>query len=91
VADDPLHIIYESGRVVATGNTQRRGQRKWQLHERDRDPIDIERDQVGVMMTLSGRTNATRHRCSPTRRLSAVTYAEDEPYCSGTRIAETTS
>src|ERR1700685_736630 len=49
-----LHIIYESGRGVLRELLRTCGQRKWQLTELDADPHDIERDQVGVTMTLSG-------------------------------------
>jgi putative Mg2+ transporter-C (MgtC) family protein len=49
---------------TAAATADLRGQRKWQLTELDADPHDIERDQVGVTMTLSGAKIATPGRCS---------------------------
>ena len=49
-----LHIIYESGRGVLRQILQTCGQRNWQLTELDADAHDVDHDQVGVTMTLSG-------------------------------------
>ncbi len=75
-----LHIIYESGRGVLRQLLRTCGQRKWQLTELDADPHDIERDQVGVTMTLSGAkvSNATRV-LADVDGVSAVLRAEDDP------------
>jgi putative Mg2+ transporter-C (MgtC) family protein len=75
-----LHIIYESGRGVLRQILQTCGQRKWQLNELDADPHDIERDQVGVMMTLSGaRIGNAAQLLADIDGVSAVLSAEDEP------------
>jgi putative Mg2+ transporter-C (MgtC) family protein len=75
-----LHIIYESGRGVLRELLRTCGQRKWQLTELDADPHDIERDQVGVTMTLSGARigNATQV-LADIDGVSAVLSADDEP------------
>ena len=75
-----LHIIYESGRGVLRQILQTCGPRKWQLNELDADPHDIERDQVDVMMTLSGaRIGNAAQVLADVDGVSAVLSAEDEP------------
>jgi putative Mg2+ transporter-C (MgtC) family protein len=56
------------------------GQRKWQLNELDADPHDIERDQVGVTITLSGaRIGNAAQVLGEIDGVAAVLSAEDEP------------
>ena len=75
-----VHIIYESGRGVLRELLRTCGQRKWQLTELDADPHDIERDQVGVTMTLSGAKIANAEQVlGNVDRVSAVLRAEEEP------------
>jgi putative Mg2+ transporter-C (MgtC) family protein len=64
-----VHIIYESGRGVLRELLRTCGQRKWQLTELDADPHDIERDQVGVTMTLSGAKIANAGQVAGPREL----------------------
>ena len=49
-----LHIIYENGRGVLRTILRACGQRNWQLTELDADEHNVDADQVGVTMTLSG-------------------------------------
>jgi putative Mg2+ transporter-C (MgtC) family protein len=75
-----VHIIYESGRGVLRELLRTCGQRKWQLTELDADPHDIERDQVGVTMTLSGAKIANAEQVlGNVDGVSAVLRAEEEP------------
>jgi putative Mg2+ transporter-C (MgtC) family protein len=75
-----LHIIYESGRGVLRQLLRTCGQRKWQLTELDADPHDIERDQVGVTMTLSGaKVSSATQVLADVDGVSAVLRAEDGP------------
>jgi putative Mg2+ transporter-C (MgtC) family protein len=75
-----LHVIYETGRGVLRQLLHVCGQRKWQLTELVADPHDIERDQVGVTMTLAGTriSNAARV-LADIDGVSAVLEGEDEP------------
>jgi putative Mg2+ transporter-C (MgtC) family protein len=75
-----VHIIYESGRGVLRELLRTCGQRKWQLTELDADPHDIERDQVGVTMTLSGAKIANAEQVlGNVDGVYAVLRAEEEP------------
>jgi putative Mg2+ transporter-C (MgtC) family protein len=75
-----VHIIYESGRGVLRELLRTCGQRKWQLTELDADPHDIERDQVGVTMTLSGAKIANAGQVlGNVDGVYAVLRAEEEP------------
>ena len=75
-----VHIIYERGRGVLRELLRTCGQRKWQLTELDADPHDIERDQVGVTMTLSGAKIANAEQVlGNVDGVSAVLRAEEEP------------
>jgi putative Mg2+ transporter-C (MgtC) family protein len=75
-----LHVIYESGRGVLRQLLQACGQRKWQLTELDADPYDLERDQVGITITLSGaRITNVEQVLSGIEGVAAVLRAEDEP------------
>ncbi|OIN81971.1 MgtC/SapB family protein [Mycobacterium malmoense] len=49
-----LHVVYENGRGVLRELLRVCGQRNWLLTELDADAHDIDLDQVGVTMTLSG-------------------------------------
>lgn len=75
-----LHVIYENGRGVLRELLRTCGQQKWQLKELDADARDIDRDQVGVTMTLSGpdvqRAMAVFGELDG---VSAVHHAEEEP------------
>jgi putative Mg2+ transporter-C (MgtC) family protein len=74
------HIIYDNNRGVLRALLRVCGQRNWQLTELDADAHDIDRDQVGVTMTLSGAkiTNAPQ-LLAEVDGVSAVPRAEDEP------------
>jgi putative Mg2+ transporter-C (MgtC) family protein len=75
-----LHIIYETGRGVLRQLLHVCGQRKWQLIELVADPHDIERDQVGVTMTLAGtRIASAAQVLADIDGVSAVLPGEDEP------------
>jgi putative Mg2+ transporter-C (MgtC) family protein len=75
-----LHIIYDNNRGVLRALLRVCGQRNWQLTELDADAHDIDRDQVGVTMTLSGAkiTNAAA-LLAEVDGVSAVLQADDEP------------
>ena len=74
-----LHIIYETGRGVLRQLLHVCGQRKWQLIELVADPHDIERDQIGVTMTLSGtRITNVAQVLAGIDGVSAVLPGEDE-------------
>jgi putative Mg2+ transporter-C (MgtC) family protein len=74
-----LHVIYETGRGVLRQLLHVCGQRKWQLIELVADPHDIERDQVGVTMTLSGtRITNVAQVLADIDGVSAVLPGEDE-------------
>jgi putative Mg2+ transporter-C (MgtC) family protein len=49
-----LHVVYDGGQGVLRQVLQVCGQRKWHIYELDSAPLDIDRDQVGVTITLSG-------------------------------------
>jgi putative Mg2+ transporter-C (MgtC) family protein len=75
-----VHIIYQNGAGVLRQLLRTCGQRKWQLTELDADPHDIERDQVGVTMTLSGAKIAYAVQVlGEVDGVSAVLQAEEEP------------
>lgn len=75
-----LHIIYENGRGVLRTILQACGQRNWQLTELDADDHNIDRDQVGVTMTLSGnRISNAAQVLADIDGVSAVLPGEDEP------------
>ena len=75
-----LHVIYESGRGVLRQLLQACGHRKWQLTELDADAHDLERDQVGITMTLSGaRITNVEQVLGGIEGVSAVLQVEDEP------------
>jgi putative Mg2+ transporter-C (MgtC) family protein len=75
-----LHIIYETGRGVLRQLLHVCGQRKWQLLELVADPHDIERDQVGVTLTLAGtRIANVAQVLADIDGISAVLPGEDEP------------
>ncbi len=75
-----LHIIYDGGRGVLRAILRVCGQRNWQLTELDADDGSIDRDQVGVKMTLSGSgiVNAAQ-AFNDIEGVSAVFNADDEP------------
>jgi putative Mg2+ transporter-C (MgtC) family protein len=75
-----LHIIYDNGRGVLRAILRVCGQRNWQLTELDADDGNIDRDQVGVTMTLSGNgiVNAAQV-LDGIDGVSAVFNADDEP------------
>jgi putative Mg2+ transporter-C (MgtC) family protein len=75
-----LHIIYENGRGVLRTILGACGQRNWQLAELEADERNIDSDQVGVTMTLSGSgtTNAAQV-LNDIDGVSAVFNAGDEP------------
>jgi putative Mg2+ transporter-C (MgtC) family protein len=75
-----LHIIYDNGRGVLRAILRVCGQRNWQLTELDADDGNIDRDQVGVTMTLSGNgiVNAAQV-LDAIDGVSAVLNADDEP------------
>jgi putative Mg2+ transporter-C (MgtC) family protein len=75
-----LHIIYDNGRGVLREILRVCGQKNWQLTELDADDGNIDRDQVGVTMTLSGNgiVNAARV-LDDIGGVSAVFNADDEP------------
>jgi putative Mg2+ transporter-C (MgtC) family protein len=75
-----LHIIYENGQGVLRTILRACGQRNWQLNELDADDRNIDRDQVGVTMTLSGnRISNAAQVLSELDGVSAVLSGEDEP------------
>jgi putative Mg2+ transporter-C (MgtC) family protein len=49
-----LQIVYDNGQGVLRTILRVCGQRNWQLAELDADDGNLDRDQVGVSMTLSG-------------------------------------
>lgn len=56
------------------------GQRNWQLTELDADDGNIDRDQVGVTMTLSGnRIGNAAQVLGEIEGVAAVFHADDEP------------
>jgi putative Mg2+ transporter-C (MgtC) family protein len=74
-----LHIIYDNGRGVLRTILRVCGQRNWQLTELDADDGNIDRDQVGVTMTLSGnKINSAAHVLSKLDGVSAVLSGDDE-------------
>jgi putative Mg2+ transporter-C (MgtC) family protein len=74
-----LHIIYENGRGVLRELLRLCGQRNWQLTELDADAHDVDHDQVGVTMTLSGAKIANASEAfSAVDGVVAVLHAEDE-------------
>jgi putative Mg2+ transporter-C (MgtC) family protein len=75
-----LHIIYDNGKGVLRTILRVCGQRNWQLTELDADDHGIDRDQVGVTMTLSGSgiSNAAQV-LAEVDGVSAVLPAEEEP------------
>ena len=74
-----LHIIYENGRGVLRELLRLCGQRNWQLTELDADAHDVDHDQVGVTMTLSGAKIANAlNAFSAVDGVVAVLRAEDE-------------
>ena len=75
-----LHVIYETGQGVLRQLLHVCGQRKWQLLELVADPHDIERDQVGVTLTLAGtRIANVAQVLADIDGISAVLPGEDEP------------
>jgi putative Mg2+ transporter-C (MgtC) family protein len=75
-----VHVIYETGRGVLRQLLHVCGQRKWHLTELVADPYDIERDQVGVTMTLAGaRIANVAQVLAEIDGVSAVLPGEDEP------------
>lgn len=75
-----LHIVYENGRGVLREVLRMCGQRDWLLTELDADAHDLDLDQVGVTMTLSGDkiANATQVLAG-VDGVQAVLRAEDRP------------
>lgn len=49
-----LHIVYDGGQGVLRELLRVCGRRKWHIYELDSAPLDVDRDQVGVTITLSG-------------------------------------
>jgi putative Mg2+ transporter-C (MgtC) family protein len=75
-----LHIIYENGRGVLRTILRACGQRNWQLTELDADAHNVDRDQVGVTMTLSGnRVGNAAQVLADLEGVSAVLSGDDEP------------
>jgi putative Mg2+ transporter-C (MgtC) family protein len=74
-----LHIIYENGRGVLRNILTACGQRNWQLTELDADEHNIDRDEVGVTMTLSGRrVGSAAQVLSDLEGVSAVLSGDDD-------------
>jgi putative Mg2+ transporter-C (MgtC) family protein len=74
-----LHIIYENGRGVLRTILRACGQRNWQLTELDADEHNVDADQVGVTMTLSGnRISNAAQVLSNLEGVSAVLSGDDE-------------
>src|ERR1700733_11754488 len=74
-----LHIIYENGRGVLRELLRRCGQQNWQLTELDADEHNVDADQVGVTMTLSGnRISNAAQVLSNLEGVSAVLSGDDE-------------
>lgn len=75
-----LLIIYENGQGVLRAVLRVCGQRNWQLTELDADDGNIDRDQVGVTMTLSGnRIGNAAQMLGEIEGVAAVFNADDEP------------
>jgi putative Mg2+ transporter-C (MgtC) family protein len=75
-----LHVIYETGQGVLRQLLHVCGQRKWQLTELVADPHDLERDQVGVTITLAGTRIANAAQVlADIDGVAAVLPGEDEP------------
>jgi putative Mg2+ transporter-C (MgtC) family protein len=75
-----LHIIYDNGQGVLRAILRVCGQRNWQLTELDADDGNIDRDQVGVTMTLSGNGIANAAKAfDDIEGVSAVFNADDQP------------
>jgi putative Mg2+ transporter-C (MgtC) family protein len=74
-----LHIIYENGRGVLRTILRACGQRNWQLTELDADEHNVDADQVGVTMTLSGnRISNAAQVLSNLEGVSAVLSGDDQ-------------
>jgi len=74
-----LHIIYENGQGVLRTILSACGQKNWQLTEIDADEHNIDRDEVGVTMTLSGnRISNAAQVLSDLEGVSAVLSGDDD-------------
>jgi putative Mg2+ transporter-C (MgtC) family protein len=49
-----LHVVYDGGQGVLRELLRVCGSRKWHIYELDSAPLDVDRGQVGVTITLSG-------------------------------------
>jgi putative Mg2+ transporter-C (MgtC) family protein len=75
-----LQIVYENGKGVLRTIMQVCGQKNWQLNELGADDGNVDRDQVAVTMTLSGRRIAAAAQAfADIDGVAAVLTAEDEP------------
>jgi putative Mg2+ transporter-C (MgtC) family protein len=75
-----LHIVYDGGQGVLRDILQLCGQRKWHVYQLDSAPLDVDRGQVGVTMTLSGaRTIKAAAVLAGVDGVSVVIPAGDEP------------
>ena len=75
-----LHIIYDGGRGVQRELLRLCGRRKWHIYELDSAPLDVERGQVGVTMTLSGaKIMEATDALAGVAGVAAVLQAANEP------------
>ena len=75
-----LHIIYDGGQGVLRELLRLCGRRKWHIYELDSAPLDVERGQVGVTMTLSGaKIMEATEALAGVAGVAAVLQAANEP------------